>query len=107
MLNRSLRTRDVAAEIRTYLILVRKGVQDIEAECSTASENVVNPVTPALEVIGTTLVGDAAERATADFPAHRNRDVSDISGLWMDVSEFKVTASSIDWPVSHLCEGVH
>jgi len=46
-------------KIRTCLILVRSVVQSIEAECSTASENVVDPATPVLEVVGTTLANHA------------------------------------------------
>jgi hypothetical protein len=81
--------------------------KETEDECSTASEDVVDPVTPSLEVVGPALGGDVSERVTANFFAHRDRDVSDFLGLWMDLPEFEVTTGSVNWLVSHFCERVY
>ena len=82
-------------------------MQDSEGEFNKASENVIDPVTPPLEVLSATLVGDVPERIAADFVAHRDCDVSDFAGLWMDVPEFEMAASSVNWLVSHFSKRVH
>jgi hypothetical protein len=82
-------------------------VQDSEGEFNKASENVIDPVTPPLEVLSATLSGDITQRVTADFFPHRDCNVSDFAGSWMDVAEFEMAASSVNRLVSHFDKRVH
>lgn len=74
---------------------------------NSVSENIINPVTPSLEILSTTLIGDGPECVTADFFAHRDGDSPDVTGLWVNVSKFEMTLGSVNWLIAHFSEGGH
>jgi hypothetical protein len=53
----------------------------------------VDPLTPRLEVVGSTLVGDRVKRPDSDLRMERNVDVSNLSGVLVLVAEADVTAA--------------
>jgi len=53
----------------------------------------VDPLTPRLEVVGSTLVGDRVKRPDADLRVERNVDVSNFPGVLVLVAKTDVTAA--------------
>lgn len=76
---------------------VREGV----GSHSRQSPMRVDPLTPRVEVIGSTLVSDVSESVTADLVSQWDGYVSCLTRLWMDVSQFQVTSRPVYGRVVH------